>query len=260
MIVRINKSASQICAFVVSFLVVLVSFNASIQAAPLLQRNADSSNSTVNSTTTGGSETGNIQSFNYELLQRVNALEEEIQRLRGMIEEQNYTIQQMKSAERDRYADIDFRLNALKSAQPAVQAGTVVADPTLTGAMDEDTKTYQSAKAKVDSKEFNAAIAEFSLYLEFFPQGKYVPQAHYWMGELYMSLPVPELDNAQKSFESVIKQYPTHAKVPDSLYKLGLLQKQKNNKVVAKQHFERILKEFPQSASASLAKTQLESL
>ena len=207
------------------------------------------------------SSTDNSQSFNYELLQRVNALEEELQKLRGILEEQNYTIQQMKNAERDRYTDIDTRLNALKSGQSVVPSGAVVVNQSSsTTGMDEDTKTYLSAKAKVDSKEFNAAIAEFSLYLEFFPDGKYVPQAHYWMGELYMTLPVPELDNAQKSFESVIKNFPTHAKVPDSLYKLGMVQKQKNNKAAAKQNFDRILKEFPQSSSASLAKTQLESL
>ncbi len=243
----------------VSILVCLLLAVNSVQAAPLLQRNGN--NSEVNTySNVETNETDNSQSLNYELLQRINALEEEVQKLRGILEEQNYTIQQMKDAERDRYADIDTRLNALKAGQVNTPSGAVIVNDSSSTGMDEDTKTYMSAKAKVDSKEFNAAIAEFSLYLEFFPDGKYVPQAHYWMGELYMSLPVPELDNAQRSFETVIKNFPTHAKVPDSLYKLGMLQKQKNNKVAAKQNFERILKEFPQSASANLAKTQLESL
>ena len=98
------------------------------------------------------------------------------------------------------------------------------------------------------------------LYLEFFPEGRFVPQAHYWLGELYMGLEIPEYDNAKKHFEKVINDFPEHAKVPGCLYKLGLIYKVQEQAPEARKQFEKLIKEFPNSSTASLAKNQLESL
>ena len=142
----------------------------------------------------------------------------------------------------------------------SVSVGTGETGSLVNSQLSEDEKTYQSAKQKVDNKELNAAIAEFMLYLEFFPEGKYVAQANYWMGELYMSLEVPEYENAIMHFEKVITDFPEHAKVPGCHYKLGVIYKEQGNTEKAKAHFETLVKNFPESSTADLAKNQLSSL
>ena len=48
-----------------------------------------------------------------DLLQTVERLQSEVQRLRGQIEEQNYAIDQLRKTQRDTYVDIDQRLQNL---------------------------------------------------------------------------------------------------------------------------------------------------
>ncbi len=197
-----------------------------------------------------------LNKLNYDLYQQVEAMQLEIQGLRGTIEEQSYVIERFKKAERERYADLDRRVNELS------QRGVAAASPSTSAinADDEDEKTYLSAKQKVDSKEYSAAIAEFTLYQEFFPEGKYLAQSNYWLGELYLALEVPEYENAKKHFDKVVKDFPESSKVPDSLYKIGTIELVQKKAPAARDTFQKLVKRFPKSASAKLAKRELEKL
>jgi len=244
-----------------SIFLVLIFFGLSLdlRAAPLLQRSGDKDKqSQISSNEAVERNRTEINLVRYELTQQIETLQMELQALRGVLEQQNYTIEQLRNGERERYADLDARINSLQSGATILEANSGVSTPT--NATDEDEKTYNSAKQKVDSKEYNAAIAEFTLYLEFFPEGKFLPQAHYWMGELYLSLEIPENDNAKKHYETVVRDFPSHSKVPGCLYKLGLIYKTENNSAKARENFERLIREFPSSSTASLAKKQLSSL
>lgn len=70
-----------------------------------------------------------------DLLQTVERLQSEVQRLRGQIEEQNYTIDQLRKTQRDTYVDIDQRLQNLSGQS----GGMVITDgngvPPLTTVM-----------------------------------------------------------------------------------------------------------------------------
>jgi len=69
----------------------------------------NSQNSTANSAT-GSSNNNDIVVTLYNMLE---ALQQEVQMLRGMVEEQGYQIRRMESEQRDRYLDVDNRLSAL---------------------------------------------------------------------------------------------------------------------------------------------------
>lgn len=70
-----------------------------------------------------------------DLLQTVERLQSEVQRLRGQIEEQNYAIDQLRKTQRDTYVDIDQRLQNLSGQS----GGMVITDgngvPPLTTVM-----------------------------------------------------------------------------------------------------------------------------
>ena len=57
---------------------------------------------------------GNQQSV--ELLNRLNALQQEVQSLRGTVEQQNNEIEGLKKRQRDQYIDLDSRLNRIGGA------------------------------------------------------------------------------------------------------------------------------------------------
>ncbi len=58
-----------------------------------------------------------------DLLQQVESLQQEVQRLHGQIEEQSYTIEQLRKTQRDTYVDIDQRLQGIE------QRGGVSSEP-----------------------------------------------------------------------------------------------------------------------------------
>lgn len=69
-----------------------------------------------------------------DLLQQVKALQQEVNRLRGELDVQNNTIDQMRERERALHADMDRRLQALESGGAAPAAET--ADPDTAAATD----------------------------------------------------------------------------------------------------------------------------
>ncbi len=233
-----------------------------VESAPLLKRGSQENQQqqdTELSVLKAANESNALMM--YDLSQQIEHLKMEMQGLRGVIEEQNFQIEQLKKFERERYSDIDQRIQALQGQSAGRAPAQVSAAATAVGDLNaEEEKTYNSAKLRLDKKEFNAAIAEFTLYLEFFPNGKYVAQTHYWLGELYRSLEIPENDSAKKHYREVVDKFPKHEKVAGSLYKLGIIAKEENKKNEARQYFERLMREFPQSSTAALAKNHLNSL
>ena len=92
----------------------------------------------------------------------------------------------------------------------------------------------------------------FKQFLLDFPDGKYAPNAHYWLGELYMVIAPPDLESARREFTLLTEQYPDNAKLPDALYKLGKIYFDKGNSARAREHFERVINEFGNSGSSAV--------
>ena len=70
-----------------------------------------------------------------DLLQTVERLQSEVQRLRGQIEEQNYAIDQLRKTQRDTYVDIDQRLQNLSGQSGGMRITDANAAPPLTTVM-----------------------------------------------------------------------------------------------------------------------------
>lgn len=70
-----------------------------------------------------------------DLLQTVERLQSEVQRLRGQIEEQNYAIDQLRKTQRDTYVDIDQRLQNLSGQSGGMRITDANAPPPLTTVM-----------------------------------------------------------------------------------------------------------------------------
>jgi TolA-binding protein len=62
------------------------------------------------------------------LYSQVEALQQEVQTLRGIVEEQGYQQKRLQTEQRDRYLDIDRRLSAMSPAAP-LPAGVAPASP-----------------------------------------------------------------------------------------------------------------------------------
>ena len=205
---------------------------------------------------------GKQQDSHADVLQAVDNLQAELQQLRGKLEEQEHQIMQLQAQQRKLYADIDERLAALsgQTARSDEVAVETQANPQATASaaqpdLHEAPELYQQAYTKVREKRYSDARQLFEELLKRYPKSSLAPNAHYWLGELYL------LDNdnesARTAFAVIVREFPKHHKAADALLKLGLMDLFDGKADAADRYFRQVIEQFPQSASAKVAKQQL---
>jgi tol-pal system protein YbgF len=187
--------------------------------------------------------------FNLELANKVDSLEQEVQELRGTIEElQNATNRQATKP-------TGKATLGLAVAAPVVAAGksAVVQQPSAA-----DQEAYNAAYRLIESKDFPEAIVAFKDFLWQYQDSKYAPHATYWLGELYLT--EDKLELASDYFLKVTEKYKQHTKAPDALFKLGMLEMERDNWQIAKDYFTKIKQEYSDSSRVYMANAQLKIL
>ncbi len=223
-----------------------------------------------------------------DLIMQVDALKRENSELRGQIELQSHTIESMKKRQRDLYIDIDQRLSGMHAPAPAAAAGNapaamepaaaqpslsapssapaaalvsrapVVAQPQSTTVSSAERAEYNAAFKLLSpaEKRYAEAISAYNAFLKKYPAGGLADNAQYWLAEAnYVS---QNNDQALIEFEKVVTLYPNSTKVSGALLKIGYLQDSAGQTEQAKQTLSRVIKDYPGSAAANMAKNRLQ--
>ena len=201
------------------------------------------------------------------LVLRVQQLEADVRRLTGLLEEATQALRALESQSLERYVDLDRRiangggapLAIASDTGPAVTAAAVNTDAAAGSgrtveAQAGEEAAYRAAYELVRDKAFAEAVDAFTVFLGDFPYGRYAPNAHYWLGELYLVIDPPDPELARQNFKLLLDQYPADAKVPDALYKLGRVQFIKGNRQRSREYLDEVIREFPSHAAAQLAR------
>ena len=190
-----------------------------------------------------------------ELYYQLQLLQQEVMELRGQMEEQAYQLRQLKEQSLERYLDLDRRLSGGDGGEATTGEGTgaeQVPAQELVGEAD----AYRAAYSLVRSQQFKDAITAFSQFLVDYPAGRYTPNAHYWLGELYLVAVPPDDESARREFNLLLEDYPDNGKVPDALYKLGRIYFDRNDRDRAREYFDRVINEFGDSNSSAVKLAQ----
>lgn len=199
------------------------------------------------------------------MFNQVQRLQQEVMRLNGVVEQLTFELNQLKEQSLERYLDIDRRLSSGATASAGEgqgqNSGTATAAPDTAPSGRQanvpeqpgEGDAYRSAYALVRGKEFDAAVSAFTAFLDRFPDGRYAPNAHYWLGELYLVLDPPDPEAARQSFTLLLDQYPDNDKIPDAMFKLGRVYFMKGNSDRAREFLNRTMREYPDSSAARLA-------
>jgi tol-pal system protein YbgF len=218
-----------------------------------------------------------------ELLLQVQALQQEVMQLRGIVEEQAHQIEALKQQGLDRYIDLDRRLSQLGGTaaagdMAAASSGAIAADAVPMQPVGQDAASasglpgdgvsgsaapapvepaqaneydaYKAAYAKVKEQNFAVAIQSFQGFIATYPNSTLTPNAYYWLGELYLQTP-QDLNAAERAFTKVIEDFPQHSKAPDSLYKLGRVHYMKGDRAKAQGALQQVIDEYGASGSAA---------
>lgn len=209
-----------------------------------------------------------------ELFMQLQQMQEEVARLRGMVEEQQNEIQRLKQEGLERYQDLDRRIaggaTGAATAPDSAATGAVNASGTPTppanpapvsnepGDPAKEKLYYDAAFDLIKAKDFDRASQAFAAFLRKYPSSQYAGNAQYWLGEV--NLAKGDLQGAGQAFARVSQTYPSHAKVPDSLYKLADVEQRLGNGDKAKGILQQVVAQFPGSSAAQLAQRDLQRL
>ncbi|MEZ5529763.1 MAG: tol-pal system protein YbgF [Porticoccaceae bacterium] len=157
---------------------------------------------------------------------QLQMLQDEVRTLRGMVEELNNEVRQLKARQLDDYMDLDRRISGMATGGGAVspasgsQSGaSSVSEPAATPSGGDETAHYTSAYDVLKAGKTTEAAALFKQHIERYPNGAYTANAYYWLGEIYLLQ--NDLEQARQAFAMVVNSYPVHRKASDATFKLG---------------------------------------
>lgn len=216
-----------------------------------------------------------------DLLFQLETLQQEVQSLRGQLEEQGHELKLMKESQRDRYIDLDKRLSLLMTSslnqQPAptvaptqpqvVQPSPVVpvqqsiptagvpasplAPVVLQPPSEQAKQAYDIAYNFIRERKFGESEAAFTQFVQTYPNNTLTGNGYYWLGEV--KLVQEKTAEAINSFSTVVQKFPGHSKEADSLYKLGTVNDQLGETAKARSYLQDVIARFPESNAAKLA-------
>jgi tol-pal system protein YbgF len=136
---------------------------------------------------------------------------------------------------------------------PSPSTSTTPANPRI-----QPQQLYQQAWADYTGGNYSIAIQGFQAFLASFPKHTQAPEAQLYIAE---SLAWDKKDmDAVAAYERVIANYPGSASVPQAYYKRGNAFERLGESARARESYETVIKQFPDSQQATLAKQRLEGL
>ena len=219
------------------------------------------------------------------LLSKIEALEQEIQELRGKLEVQAHDLKLLNEQQQAFYKDVDARLSksavtnsapkialfskkttpkdAAATPAPHVAEGVAKSHEESTELPTADNKgdgeqSYSAAYDLIKQKQYAEAISALEAFLIAYPGSSYQANANYWLGELYLMQ--GQTDQSIQSFSRVVKQYPKSNKAAGAQLKIGFAYYDKGQWKEAREALQKVTTLYPDTPSAHLATERLQQL
>ena len=226
-----------------------------------------------------------------DMLQRLDTLERDIQRLQGAYEVQDHRLDSIAQRQQALQADLAQQLRPEQGT--AVDPGVVpalgpatdshdeansnldttqpgAASPTEHAATDPDASELADAKPADERTRYRhgfqllrdgelpAAITALASYLQDYPQGRYAADARYWIADAHYV--EQHYEQALRDFSRLVSEHPDSPKVPKALYKIGLVYIELQQHEQARRIFLELRQRYPGSTAARLAGEKLKGL
>jgi tol-pal system protein YbgF len=186
-----------------------------------------------------------LQDIRAESFSRMSSIEDQlltIQELAGLSQQQVASLRDQM--ERDR---------AQRSFGPPRAFGSDAA-----GGEDQVREVYDAALSQYQRGTLGAARLGFRQIVDQYGSNELAPEARYYLAEILQR--EGSLEEAIEAFNEIAQFHPTAPRVPDALYRVGLLHLELGNREEAEQSLERVVNTWPDSMAADLARDELRDL
>lgn len=208
-------------------------------------------------------------------LQRIDAIEAELQRLTSKTEELEFKINQVVNVGTNQIGDLEFRLCELEEGCDigSLSEGTTlgnleVTETPATSPTAVDTggaqlavgeqSDFDRAKAALDAGDYQAAADQFATFTQTYTGGPLSAEAHYLRGDALEKL--GDIRPAARAYLDSFSSAPNGPKAPDALYKVGTTLGALGQTADACQMLEQVGIRFPTANAATEARSSMQNL
>ena len=186
-----------------------------------------------------------------ELQSQLDAMRQEIARLRGQIEVQTNELAVTQRQVREQMATVDSRIKRFEPVSAQIDGRAVTVDQS-------EQRSFDAALALFRSGNFRDALAAFQLFRAQQPDSAYMPSVLFWIGSSQFAL--KDYKGAIASHQALIAKFPDNPRAADALLNVGYAQAESGERKAARSTLESVIAKHPQSQAAQLAKERLASL
>ncbi len=186
-----------------------------------------------------------------ELSNQIEVLRADIARLRGQDEQMARDVAEMQRKQKDMSQGVDERLRKFEPSKLTVDGQDFVASPA-------EVRDYDVALATLRKGEFASAQTSFIDFINRNPASGYKPSALFWLGNAQYAL--RSYREAIVNFKSVVALAPQHLRAPEAALSIANCQIELKDNISARKTLNDLIKVYPQSEAASVAKDRLTKL
>jgi tol-pal system protein YbgF len=195
----------------------------------------------------------------------VRSLRGETQQDLYNIEQQLVQLQELTGQSQQRLTELRTQLEARQaeitaaSAAPPPSTGgdttrAAVPPPAPAASADE---MYEASVAQLRRGSTATARTGLRQLLQNYPTSERAPDAIYFLGQ---SFAAENPDSAAAYYKQVVDRYPQSPRASAALYNLGLLAERRKDVAGAKDAYQRVVRQYPRSGEAALARDRLKAL
>lgn len=195
-----------------------------------------------------GDENAQLRRSLLELSSQIEQLRSELARMRGQDEQFSRDLAEVQRAQKDMSQGVNDRLSRFEPSKVTVDGREFVADPA-------EKQEFEAALAVMRKGEFAPAQTAFSNFLKRYPQSGYKAPALFWLGNAQYAL--RNYRDAVVNFRALVATDTEHVRAPEAVLAIANCQIELKDVKGARKTLEDLLKAYPQSEAASVAKERL---
>ncbi|MGH6639341.1 MAG: tol-pal system protein YbgF [Polaromonas sp.] len=183
-----------------------------------------------------------------DLSSQIEALRSEVANMRGQNEQLARVVADMQRHQKDLTQGVDERLRKFEPGKVTVDGKEFVAEPA-------EKQEFEAALAVLRKGDFAAAQTSFQAFMKRYPQSGYKSSALFWLGNAQYAL--RNYRDAVANFRALAAAEPDHMRAPEALLSMANCQVELKDVKAARKTLEDLVKAYPQSEAASVAKERL---
>jgi tol-pal system protein YbgF len=252
---KLLAAAALLAAFPPAFAQGLFDDNEARRRIELLRQNIETNQRSLDERLTKLEGAAGDRSALLELASQLQALRDDMARMRGQLEVVANQIETADKRQKDLYLDIDTRLRKLEQSREQAAAQTEKPAAAEAEASPAESKAYQAALDQFKLGNYALAVSAMQGFMVTYPNSSLAPNAQYWIGMAHSGQ--RDYKSAIAAQRKLLAAWPDNPKAPDAMLSIASAQETMGARGEAQKTLQELIARYPGSSASVSARQRL---